>query len=440
MNLADRKNVKLMDIAPLFSEATLPRVPDRTECTITHPTVESEFRVQGGFIDLSFSMPAGIYSSSPGKSVRRGLDILKGKVREDLKRFVTGEKPMGRTPDGKIYVPVGGVSAPRFIHGDNGNRGASAGDGEPGDSLGRPGKPGKGQTGKGGDGPGEHELLIGMELEEFTKMLAEELELPRIEPKDSGNVHQERVKYNSRTRTQADGLRHVKATYKEALKRTIVEGAARGKPYMPGDPIIPERVDRWNKTGTPVLLPETQCDVVYIMDVSGSMDGETRAIAMQEAFWIEQFLCLQYPSVRRHFIAHDSTANLVTEDEFFRINTTGGTHISSGYELLVELFSRKGDNGIDTAMTNTYVFQFSDGDNMSSDNARAVQALRDKIVPYVNLFGYVEIDNGYGSGDFGRALRKAGIDDDTLENVVLSSVEDKREIWDSLKQLLGKGR
>jgi uncharacterized sporulation protein YeaH/YhbH (DUF444 family) len=54
-----------------------------------------------------------------------------------------------------------------------------------------------------------------------------------------------------------------------------------------------------------------------------------------------------------------------------------------------------------------------------------------------NLFCYGQVESPYGSGDFIRELRKIG---DQHENLVLSEIDSKDGIYDSIKEFLGKGR
>jgi len=47
------------------------------------------------------------------------------------------------------------------------------------------------------------------------------------------------------------------------------------------------------------------------------------------------------------------------------------------------------------------------------------------------------VESPYGSGDFIRELRKI---EDEFDNLVLSEIESKEAIYDSIRTFLGKGR
>ena len=56
----------------------------------------------------------------------------------------------------------------------------------------------------------------------------------------------------------------------------------------------------------------------------------------------------------------------------------------------------------------------------------------------VNLFCYGQVESPYGSGEYIRALK--GRFGDKHEKLVLSEIEDKEAIYDSIKAFLGKGK
>jgi uncharacterized sporulation protein YeaH/YhbH (DUF444 family) len=84
-----------------------------------------------------------------------------------------------------------------------------------------------------------------------------------------------------------------------------------------------------------------------------------------------------------------------------------------------------------------YVFHFSDGDNWSGgDTGRCVDLLKGTILPRVNLFGYGQVDSTYGSGQFVRELETVVAEE---ERLVTSCIENKDDIFKTIKDFLGKG-
>ena len=60
-----------------------------------------------------------------------------------------------------------------------------------------------------------------------------------------------------------------------------------------------------------------------------------------------------------------------------------------------------------------------------------------ELLPKVNLFCYGQVESTYGSGEFIREL------EDELafaENLITSRIENKDDIYNSIKEFLGKGR
>jgi uncharacterized protein len=58
-------------------------------------------------------------------------------------------------------------------------------------------------------------------------------------------------------------------------------------------------------------------------------------------------------------------------------------------------------------------------------------------LPKVNLFGYGQVESTYGSGQFIRELENNAND---IDNLVLSRIENKDDIYQSIKDFLGKGK
>jgi uncharacterized sporulation protein YeaH/YhbH (DUF444 family) len=170
------------------------------------------------------------------------------------------------------------------------------------------------------------------------------------------------------------------------------------------------------------------------MDVSGSMGDEQKDIVRSESFWINTWLRHQYKGVTTRFIVHDAEAHEVDEHTFFHTRESGGTRISSAYQLVARMIEEE----FPPSEWNVYVFHFSDGDNWGGgDTQTCVGLLRDKILPATNLFGYGQVASPYGSGAFINDLagQFSGAD-----NVVLAEIAGRDEIYSSIKLFLGKGR
>jgi uncharacterized sporulation protein YeaH/YhbH (DUF444 family) len=153
-----------------------------------------------------------------------------------------------------------------------------------------------------------------------------------------------------------------------------------------------------------------------------------------ESFWIDTWLRSQYQGLERRYIIHDATSKEVDENTFYHTRESGGTRISSAYKVCQDMIAAK----FDPAEWNIYCFQFSDGDNWGEDNRAALTMLKEEILPKCNLFCYGQVESPYGSGEFYRVLEEAyGSEHETL---VLSEIENKEGIYESIKKFLGKGK
>lgn len=360
--------------------------------------------------------------------VGRFHNIVKGKVRQDLKKLVSSENLLGQRGNKPVRIPVNSIDLPRFAFGGKGG-GAGQGPGEPGDPM--PGQEQDGDgSGKAGNQEGDHQFAVEFTPEELAKMLGEELQLPDVDVKGKGKIGSTKSKYNSIHRTGNEGLRHFKRTYKEALKRSISSGN-----YDPSNPvIIPIKDDKRYKASSLLPEPEVNAVIIYIMDVSGSMGDEQKHIVKSEVYWMDLWLNQQYKGLISRFIIHDTEASEVDREQFFSVAESGGTSISSGYKFAAHLL----DTEYPFSDWNTYVMHFSDGDNWSSeDNDEATRIVRDKFIPNTNMFGYEQVRSEGGSGMFYDVLEGLFAKED---KVLLHKTENRDNVIDSLKFFLGKGK
>lgn len=362
---------------------------------------------------------------------RRFKQIVHGKVRENLRKYISHGEMIGRQKKDLVSIPLPQLDVPRFRFGDNGNGGVGQGDGEEGTPVGKGGQQRPGGTGEAGSDPGDGHLMeVEMSLEELADILGAELELPRIEPKGNASIVQEKSKYNSVRSTGPESLRHKKRTYLKALKRQISTGN-----YEPQEPnVVPIRHDKQYRSWNTINKPEVNAAVIYMMDVSGSMTDEQKQIVRTTAFWIDAWLSRQYGGVEKRYIIHDAVAKGVDEHTFYHTRESGGTRISSAYKVCAALFEEE----LPPSEWNLYCFQFSDGDNWGEDNRQALELLKERILPHVNLFCYGQVESPYGSGEFLGHLtgNMSGVSD----ALITAEIEDRDAIYDTIKQFLGTGR
>ena len=352
------------------------------------------------------------------RDLGRFRDIVKGKVRRELRGYMSSGELIGRQGGKAVSIPLPQIGIPHLRHGDN-NKGMGQGDGD-----------GEGGGQQAGEGEGQHILEVDLTVEELAQILGEELELPRIEPRGERQATSDKVRYTGIAPVGPESLRHFKRTYRQALKRTIASGG-----FNPNKPVIvPIRDDRRYRTFEVKPEPRSAAVIIYMMDVSGSMGAEQKEIVRSQAFWIDLWIRQHYDEVDTRFIIHDAKAREVDRDTFFRTRESGGTLISSAYTLCRDILVSE----YPASEFNIYPFHFSDGDNWSqSDTRLCLQLLRDELVPMSNQFSYAQVDSPYGSGQFIKDIEGAFAKNDA---VTTSRVPNRDGILDSIKELLGKGR
>jgi hypothetical protein len=359
---------------------------------------------------------------------RRFEEIVRGKIKKDLKQHLTRGELIGRRGKELVSIPVPQIELPRFRYGRREMGGVGQGPGDVGTPIGSDGQPGGGQ-GDAGDSPADHLREVELTIQELATLMGEELELPRIRPKGVETLKTAKPRYSGIHRSGPESLRAFRRTYKEALKRQLASGS-----YNPRRPqVVPVRDDLRYRTWKEEPEPVANAVIIYMMDVSGSMGNEQKEIVRIESFWIDTWIRAHYAGLETRYIVHDAAAHEVDRETFYSTRESGGTRISSAYQLAAQIVERD----YPAEEWNIYFFHFSDGDNWGGgDDEKCFALLREKLLPVANLFGYGQVESRYGSGQFLHSLETHV----SAENLVLSRIPDRDGILGSIKEFLGKGR
>jgi len=167
----------------------------------------------------------------------------------------------------------------------------------------------------------------------------------------------------------------------------------------------------------------------YIVDgiLSHNSMGEfEKYIARSFYFWMVRFLRTKYTNVKIVFISHHTEAQEVTEEEFFTHGESGGTQVSSAYELALQIIKER----YNPDDWNIYPFHFSDGDNLPWDNERCV-SLVTQLMQMCNIFGYGEIREGHYRSPSTLMSAYTRITDPKFIAVTIS---DKSEVYPALRR------
>ncbi|MFH1759140.1 MAG: DUF444 family protein [Patescibacteria group bacterium] len=388
-------------------------------------------------------------ASQIDRDVERARKILKGRAREELRRYFKHGELIGRKGRDIVSIPIPNIEIPRFRFGDN-SGGAGQGEGEIGDPIARgPDEEGDGD-GEAGDQPGDH-ILEDFTLEELAEILGEELELPRLENKSRQTIVSQRMRYKSIRDVGPENLLARRRTLKQALLRCL-------SVVDPEDLEDPEfdlaKVIRLTRPDYRYRCPEVineyaaNAAIVYMLDVSGSMTDELKNIVRTMANWIDIWICSQYKGVECRYIIHNAAAREVDQNTFYHTRESGGTIISSAYKLFAAIINPSSGYSSPYGGTyspeewNIYGFHFSDGDNWGEDDRAALAVVSGHLLPRINLFGYTQIKSPYGSGNFLNSIAalKRNNGDGGFENLATAFLKGREDIFNGIKALLGKGK
>src|SRR5204863_6512242 len=124
-----------------------------------------------------------------------------------------------------------------------------------------------------------------------------------------------------------------KRTIMENIKRNAMRGEARLARLRSED----LRFKTWERE----IRFESNAVVLAMMDVSGSMGEFEKYIARSFYFWMVRFLRTKYDNVEIVFISHHTEAREVSEEQFFTQGESGGTVVSSAYQLALDIINAR---------------------------------------------------------------------------------------------------
>ena len=323
---------------------------------------------------------------------RRHLEKIKEALRDRLPDLITDESIIASDGRRTLKVPIRSLEQYKFrFHPWDGDRvGQDDGQAQPGDVLGRlptagdGTKPGTGSTP--GEVPGIDYIEAEVNIDDLAGLLFGELGLPYLKPKPLATHPSWAWKFKDVSPKGLMGNLDKRQSLKRNLLRNARAGQARVGQFRDDDLRFKTWVDEPE--------PENNAVIVAMRDISGSMGDFKKLMARTFAFWMLKFLRTQYQSVEVVFLVHHTQAREVSEQEFFELGESGGTKVSSVYQLCREVI----ENRYPPDRWNIYPIHFSDGDNWSdADNRRTVDIL-ESVLPWVNVFGYAEIrEGGYTS-------------------------------------------
>ncbi len=364
---------------------------------------------------------------------RRHRQLVEKSIKENLGDILSEESIVGETKNKKFKIPIRGIKEYQFVFGNN-NKGVATGTGEEkrGDKIGSTESIGK--KGKKGAGNSEGDDVYETEitLEELMDYIVEDLELPNLDRKKYSQILSESA---SRKRGYA---RHG-INPRLAKKKTVIAKTARkqGKKRALAEAGLDQDIDRFPFREDDLryyrvkMKPkkESNAVMIFIMDVSGSMDSTKKYLARSFFFVLSRFIKRKYNNIAFEFVSHTTIAKLVNEYEFFHKAESGGTYISSGLNVALDLIKEK----YPPEMWNIYPVYASDGDNWSEDNERAITALKE-LCEVSNMVGYAELlPSTYSTTMYYRFSKEV-----TNKNFISVVVKEKKNLWDALKLMLSK--
>ena len=349
---------------------------------------------------------------------QRHNEKVKEAIKGNLDSVVSDGSIITADPRSKkpIKIPMKSLELPDFRFGDP-QEGVGTGTGD-GDGAPQPGQqvPGEGEA---GDQPGEEYYEAEFTIEEIQEMVFEDLQLPNLRPRDSSDIESTETNFNQVIKKRTTNNLDLGRTVIQNMFRNAQEG--RGAVFgnvSPDD----YRVRTWEEEKKPI----NNAVIIAMADISASMGDLEKYVTRAFLWWTLQFLRTKYPKVEVVFVAHDTEAHEVTEEQFFTRGMGGGTKCSSANKMAVDMITER----YQTDKYNVYPLHFSDGDNFASDNDDCVKLVNQLLESDVSQYTYLQIGKASRSQLLDTYSKR--IQDDRFKGLI---IEKKDDVLKALKQV-----
>lgn len=375
------------------------------------------------------------------RDILRHNQKVRDAIRNNLPEIISQHDIVSSDGQKLVKIPVRGVELPHFRFGPYQREYIGQGDedlkGQEGGTQPRTVLGGEaGSSSKqAGHEPGLdiHETEI--TVDELVSLAFEELGLPNLEDKGPGQLTETTLQYDTIRKTGPQANLDPRRTLVEAFKRS----ARMGKPSWEIDPTQDPRYKSWEQVEKPIK----NAVVLAMRDVSGSMEEFEAYISRTFYTWMVRFLRKQYTGVEIAFITCHTNAQEVDEDTFFHLAGSGGTRMSSAYNLALDII----DQRYNPSVWNIYPFLLSDGNNWGAGDDEDCVKLVSRLLDISNLVGYGEVENyGYWSQNsmsqgqarwapLGAVYQKAFANESRFIGV---QIRQKEDVWSALQTFMGK--
>jgi sporulation protein YhbH len=324
---------------------------------------------------------------------KRHKEKIDRAIRDGIKDVIADESIIGQEGSKKVKIPVKGIKEYQFIYGENkeNKKVASAGDKDVkrGQVLRKKPQKGKGKSPgrKGSNETGEEYYEVEVSLDELAEYLFANLELPDLEKKRFRFVRDKKLKRSGYRKKGMRSRLSKKETIKRKIRRKKMAVAAGSYDPESGERFPFHKDDLKYKHMREKVTESSSAVIFFIMDVSGSMDTNKKYLARSFYFLLYQFLRYRYENVEVVFLSHCTEAKEVSEDDFFKRGTSGGTIMSSALEMEKEIIAKR----YHPSNWNVYTFYCGDGENWPVDNAKATELINE-LAEVNQLISYAEIN------------------------------------------------
>jgi uncharacterized sporulation protein YeaH/YhbH (DUF444 family) len=237
---------------------------------------------------------------------------------------------------------------------------------------------------------------------------------------------------------------------RQRIETYVYEKVRGGDKYLPSIEEVPFHEDdfRFNRLQDK-YDPDSQAVVFFLLDRSGSMQGDPLSLCKMYFFLCVLFLRSRYKDVEIVLISHDGQDYLwKTEEEFFNIGAGGGTVVESSLKLIHDIaeFSatcaatKNSAGPFPRKVYNRFMFQGTDGDLFDGDAVIAGWWKKIVLDLEFSYCGYLECGTSWNgrSGWRGGGQALLTLPAEAKERIGMAKANKPDDVIKAFKEILTK--
>ncbi len=193
---------------------------------------------------------------------------------------------------------------------------------------------------------------------------------------------------------------------------------------------------------------EKNAVIFFVRDVSGSISDRELRLSYEISLLVDMWIKESYNKVEVVYIAHNAQAWEETEEDYYKLQSGGGTDFTSAYAIIQKIFEGEEypsksniRKKVDPKTTDVYVLQMTDGEDFN--HQVSINFLSEYLMNDITRFCYYEMNfwsNSKNYSHFGALLTDQFQDIGGSKLRMYRANNTAEGPWNAMKAFFGKSK